>query len=499
MIKKPELKPADKYNKKLLNNVHPEDWDNPEPVDNYNLVVIGAGTAGLVTAAGAAGLGAKVALIERRFMGGDCLNFGCVPSKSLIASARKNKILLHNAESLGENNFSNAMQRMREKRARISSHDSAARFQDKGVDVFLGAGNFTSEKTIEVDGQTLNFNKAVIATGGRPRKLELPGLKQDDYYTNETIFSLTEKPDRMAIIGAGPIGCELAQTFQNLGVNVTIIQRSSQILTKEDPDAAEIVYNSLLNDGVDIELNSKLSKLKKDGNNKILVYERDGKKIKCVVDVILVGIGRVPNIESLDLEQAGVEYNPSGIKVNDRLQTSNKKIYAAGDCCMKYKFTHAADAAARIVIANALFFGRQKLSDLVIPWCTYMEPEIAHVGLYPKEAKAKGIKIDTYQESFENVDRAVTDGEEEGLIKVHTKKGSDNILGATIVAGNAGDMISEITTAIVGDLGLGTLSNVIHPYPTQAEAIKKIADAYNRTRLTPLISKFLKWILKLTG
>ena len=239
--------------------------------------------------------------------------------------------------------------------------------------------------------------------------------------------------------------------------------------------------------------------MEKENGKKTLIYEKEGQEKKCNADAILVGIGRVPNVESLNLENAGVEYDRRGIKVNDKLQTSNKKIYAAGDCCMKYKFTHAADAAARIVISNALFMGRQKLSDLVIPWCTYTEPEIAHVGLYPKQAEKAGIKIDTYRESFGNVDRAVTDGQESGIIKVHTEKGSDKILGATIVAGNAGDMISEITTAMVGGLGLKTLSSVIHPYPTQAEAIKKIADAYNRTRLTPLVSKFLKWILKITG
>ena len=499
MSKQPELKPLDKYNQKLLDNVHPQDWNNPVPKEKYNLVVIGAGTAGLVSAAGAAGLGAKVALIERRFMGGDCLNYGCVPSKSLIASARENKIVLDKIGTSESDAFSRAMQKMREKRAKISQHDSAARFSEKGVDVFLGEGRFNSEKSIEVDGQTLNFSKAVIATGGRPRKLDLPGLEDRDYFTNETIFSLTKKPQKMAVVGAGPIGCELAQTFHNLGVEVTIIQRSDQILTKEDRDAADIIYNQLLEEGVRIELDSNLKRLEKENGKKTLIYEKEGQEKKCNADAILVGIGRVPNVESLNLENAGVEYDRRGIKVNDKLQTSNQKIYAAGDCCMKYKFTHAADAAARIVISNALFMGRQKLSDLVIPWCTYTEPEIAHVGLYPKQAEKAGIRIDTYQESFGNVDRAVADGQESGIIKVHTEKGSDKILGATIVAGNAGDMISEITTAMVGGLGLKTLSSVIHPYPTQAEAIKKIADAYNRTRLTPFVSKFLKWILKITG
>jgi len=495
----PGVTPKDEYNQKLLANVHPQDWENPEPEDNYNLVVIGAGTAGLVSASGAAGLGAKVALVESRFMGGDCLNYGCVPSKSIIAASRKNKVAREQGLKDNSGVFQEAMRNMRENRARISKDDSAENIQDKGVDVFLGKASFNSRDTIEVDGQELNFSKAVIATGASPRKLDLPGLEEDDYYTNETIFNLTEKPNKMAIIGGGPIGCELAQAFQNLGADVTILQRGKQILKKEDPDAAEIVYEKLIEDGVDIELNTDLQRMNKESGNKTLIYKKDGQQKECSANTILVGIGRVPNTEGLNLEAADVEYDRRGITVDDKLQTSNNNIYAAGDCCMKYKFTHAADAAARIVISNALFLGRQKLSDLNIPWCTYTTPEIAHVGLYPSQAEEKGIDIDTYQESFENVDRAITDGEEEGMIKIHTKEDSDKILGATIVASKAGDMISEITTALQADIGLGTIANVIHPYPTQAEAIKHLADEYNRSRLTPFVSKLLKWLLKFTG
>ncbi len=500
----PEVLPRDIHNAALVSNVHPPDWQNPEPAPKYNLVVIGAGTAGLVTAAGAAGLGAKVALIERHLMGGDCLNVGCVPSKCIIRSSRISadirmaKQFGLRGPDHGEVDFSAVMERMRRLRARISSHDAVRRFQELGVDVFMGEGHFSGPDTVDVAGKTLRFKKAVIATGTRAAEPPIPGLAEAGFLTNETVFSLTERPGRLAVIGGGPIGCELAQAFRRLGSEVTLYHRSAHILNREDRDAAEIVQQSFIRDGVGLILNCKLKRVEKQNGEKVLFFECEGKEEKVTVDEILVGIGRIPNVEDLNLEAAGVQYDKKeGVRVNEQLRTTNPRIYAAGDICLKYKFTHTADATARLVIQNALFAGRKKLSALKIPWCTYTDPEVAHVGMYERDAKEKGIEVETFVSPLKDVDRAVADGEEEGFVKIHVRKGTDEILGATLVARHAGEMISELTLAIVAKVGLKTLSDVIHCYPTQAEAIKRAADAYNRTRLTPfvkgLFSRWLSW------
>ncbi|MFQ5846729.1 MAG: mercuric reductase [Candidatus Methylomirabilales bacterium] len=501
MSQVPEVLPKDEHNRLLLSNVHPYDWTNPDPAPQYNLVVIGAGTAGLVTAAGAAGLGGRVALIEKHLLGGDCLNVGCVPSKCIIRSSRVFGDI-REASELGVHvpdgtkaDFPLVMERMRRLRARISHHDSARRFQQLGIDVFLGEGQFTSRNTLAVDGKTLRFSKAVIATGARAAAPPIPGLAEAGYLTNETIFSLTELPRRLAVIGAGPIGCELSQAFRRFGSAVSLLEAQSQILTREDRDAAEVLQRALVQDGVHLVLGCKILKVETRGSEKIIQFEGDGACTDLPVDEILVGAGRAPNVEGLNLEAAGVEHTRHGVQVNDYLQTTNPRIYAAGDICLPYKFTHTADATARIVIQNALFLGRKKLSALVIPWCTYTDPEIAHVGMYEQDAVHKGIPVATFVRPLREVDRAIADGEEEGFVKVHVKKGTDRILGATIVARHAGEMLSEITLAMAAHIGLGTIANVIHPYPTQAEAIRQVADAYNRTRLTPGIKKlFTHWL-----
>jgi pyruvate/2-oxoglutarate dehydrogenase complex dihydrolipoamide dehydrogenase (E3) component len=498
----PMVLPHDVHNEALVSNVHPTDWQNPEPAPRYNLVVIGAGTAGLVTAAGAAGLGAKVALVERHFLGGDCLNVGCVPSKCMIRSSRA-AADLRDANQFGiripegmEVDFPVVMERMRRLRARISAHDSVRRFKDLGVDVFLGEGNFSGSDTVEVAGKTLRFKKAVIATGTRPVHPAIEGLAEAGFLTNETVFSLTERPQRLAVIGGGPIGCELAQAFQRLGCEVILFHNASHILNREDSDAAEILQQSFLRDGIRLILNCKTNRIEKRNGSKVIRIECGGKQEEIVVDEILAGAGRAPNVEGLNLETVGVKYDKKeGIEVNEHLQTTNPRIYAAGDICLKYKFTHTADATARMVIQNALFLGRKKQSALTIPWCTYTDPEIAHVGMYEREAQEKGMAVDTFIRPLNDVDRAIADGEEEGFVKIHVKKGTDKILGATIVARHAGEMLGEITLAIAGNLGLGTLANVIHTYPTQAEAIKQVADAYNRNRLTPFIKGlFTRWL-----
>jgi len=488
----PELFPKDIHNETLLANVHPRDWENPDPAARYDLVVLGGGTAGLVSAAGAAGLGARVALVERHFLGGDCLNFGCVPSKAILRSAavlaeiRQASRFGVRASSDPEIDFESVMSRMREIRARISPTDSAPRFRDElGVDVFLGTGRFSNARSLAVADDTLHFRKAVIATGARPILPGIPGLAEAAPLTNETIFSLTELPRRIAILGGGPIGCELAQAFARFGSETHLIEQSSQFLEREDAEAAKTLEESLRSDGVAIWQESQMTRVEKKNDERHIRLEKSGETFDLTVDAILVAAGRAPNVENLGLEDAGVEYSRHGVTVDDRLRTTNRRIFAAGDVCMEQKFTHAADFAARTVIQNALFFGRKKLSALTIPWCTYTDPEIAHVGLSESEARTKGIAIDSFTRSFAEVDRALTDGEESGFVKIHVAKGGDRIVGAVIVARHAGDLIGEISLAMAAGAGLARLANVIHPYPTRAEAIRQCGDAYNRTRLTP--------------
>ena len=507
----PTILPMDPHNRALVDNVRPPDWKNPEPQARYDLVVIGAGTAGLVTAAGAAGLGLglKVALIERSLMGGDCLNVGCVPSKCLIRSSR---IAAEMRDSLAyginppqriDVDFPAVMARMRRIRAEISPHDSARRFRDLGVDVFLSDGRFCAPDAIEVDGRILRFKKAVIATGARAAAPPIQGLAQAGYLTNETVFSLTERPQRLAVIGGGPIGCELAQAFQRLGSETVLLHDGAHILDREDEDAAEILQAAFARDGVKLVLRSEIKGVDSTAGGKVIRFTADGREGSVTVDQILVGAGRAPNVEGLGLEVAGVDYDRRrGVKVDDFLATTNPRILAAGDICMEWKFTHAADAAARIVIRNALFspfgLGRARLSGLVMPWTTYTDPEIAHVGMYERDARAKGLPVDTITVPLCDVDRARADGEEQGFVRIHYKSKKGRILGATIVARHAGEMISEVVLAMSGKGGLSTLAGVIHPYPTQAEAVKKAADAYRRTLLTAQARRLLRFMSRLS-
>ncbi len=496
--------PGDADDTRLLSHTRPPDWVNPDPAPRYNLVVIGGGTAGLVTAAGAAGLGAKVALIERELLGGDCLNVGCVPSKALVRSARA-AAQVRDAGRFGVRvpdgwcvDFPAVMERMRRTRADLSPHDSASRFKSLGIDVFLGAGRFSGPDTVEVGGRTLRFRRAVLATGARAHRPTTPGLAGAGFLTNETVFALTELPRRLAVIGAGPIGCELAQAFARFGSRVTVIGNHPQVLPKEDREAAERVEKALRHDGITLTLGCDVARVEVRGADKVLHLACAGTTQELAVDEILVGAGRVPNVDGLNLEGIGVAFDPqTGVTVDDRLRTTNSHVYAAGDVCSRYKFTHAADAMARVVIQNALFKGWAKASALTVPWCTYTDPEIAHVGLYEHEAKEQGIAFRVFTQELNRVDRAILDGEDEGFVKVLVHPKNDTILGATIVAAHAGELISEITLAMVGKLGLSTIAKSIHPYPTQGEAIKKVGDAFNRTRLTPtvkwLFDKWLAW------
>lgn len=499
-----ELRPGDPANRDLLEQVRPEKWSNPDPIERYDIAVLGAGTAGLVTAFAAAGLGARTALVERRLLGGDCLNFGCVPSKAVLASARASAVI-RDAEDYGLTDpaagvdFAAVMRRMRQIRAEISSHDSIWRLRDAGVDVFLGAGRFTGADRLYVDGAELRFKRAVIATGARPVQPDLPGLAQAGCQTNETLFSLTERPERLAVLGAGPIGVEMAQAFARLGTRVTLLERSERILTKDAPDAAAVVAEALTEDGVAIRCGHQVQRVEQRGGQKVLhCTGPDDPHVEIQADEILLGVGRAPNVRDLGLQAAGVEFDDQeGIVVDDRLATTSRRIFAAGDCCMRYKFTHAADAAARIVLANSLFFGRKKLSALTVPWCTYTDPELAHVGLDAERARREGIELDTYQQDFDQVDRALAEGRGEGFVRVHCRAGSDRIVGATIVGAEAGELIGQLVLAMQTGTGLGRLAQVIQPYPTRSMAIRQLADQYNRTRLTPGVARLLRWIVSI--
>jgi pyruvate/2-oxoglutarate dehydrogenase complex dihydrolipoamide dehydrogenase (E3) component len=458
-----------------------------------------------VTAAIAAGLGARVALVERHLMGGDCLNVGCVPSKALLAAARSWQAAAESSRHFGgppvsgTGRFGEAMERMRRLRAGLSRMDGAARFRDLGVDVFLGEGRFTARDTLAVDGRALRFRRAVIATGARAAVPPIPGLDRTGYLTNETVFTLTEPPPRLLVLGGGPIGCELGQAFARFGSSVTVAHRGSQLLPREDPDAARIVERAMVETGVRILHGATASRAERRGETRLLDVARSGGTETLEGDHLLVCVGRAPNVDGLGLEAAGVEYDTSGVTADDRLRTTNPRVFAVGDVCSRHKFTHAADAQARLVVANALFFGLGggKASRLIIPRVTYTTPEVAHVGHLGREAGTAGVEVDSITIQLRDVDRAVLDGQDEGFLRVHVRRGSDRIVGATLVAAHAGDMIGEIALAMTAGVGLARIGATVHPYPTQSEAFRKAADAWRRTRLTPRARRAFRGFFRL--
>jgi pyruvate/2-oxoglutarate dehydrogenase complex dihydrolipoamide dehydrogenase (E3) component len=447
---------------------------------------------------GAAGLGARVALIERHLLGGDCLNYGCVPSKALIRAARA----AYDARELGSFgasapgpitlDFAAVMERMRRLRAEIAHHDAASRFAKSGIDVFLGDATFVSPEEVEVAGERLRFSRAVIATGARAARPSIPGLAEAGFLTNESVFSLTSLPRRLAVIGAGPIGCELAQAFRRFGSEVTILSVDARVLPREDPDAALVLQAQLSREGITLVLGAKISGVSRGAEGRTIAFDRGQGQEVLTADEVLVAVGRAPNVEGLGLEAAGVAFDRSGVKVDDHLRTSNPRVYAAGDICSPYKFTHAADAMARVVLQNALFIGRKKASGLVIPWSTYTDPEIAHVGLYEEEAKERGLVVQTFTVQLTEIDRAVLDGETNGFARLHVDARNGRILGATVVARHAGEMVGELCLAMTEGLKAGSLSKTIHPYPTEAEVWKRLGDSYARTRLKPWIKRLLE-------
>jgi pyruvate/2-oxoglutarate dehydrogenase complex dihydrolipoamide dehydrogenase (E3) component len=495
----------------------------------YNVVVIGAGTAGLVTAAGTAGLGGRVALIERNLMGGDCLNFGCVPSKALISSARLIQ-QIRESEKWGLDQqspqfvFEKVFERMRARRAKIAPNDSQGRFESLGVDVFRGEAHFVSPHEVQIsgspspqsspwqgeadasapgEGRRLRAKNFVIATGSRAVIPKIEGIDTVRYFTNETIFDeLKVKPESMIVLGGGPIGCELAQTFRRLGVQVTVIQRGDQLLAREDRDVSEFLERRLINEGVRVIRNADAHSVATNDTGKIALEWLDRQSGRLAertffADVLVIAVGRRPNFDSLGLKSVGVDVNERGVRVNEYLQTSQRHIYAVGDVIGPFLFTHMADAQARVVVRNIVApfqFLRQKMDYSVVPWCTYADPEVAHVGLGEKEARQKSVEYDLFRIPLEDVDRAVVESEEAGFAKILTAKASDKILGATIVAPHAGDLLHEFVLAMKAKIGLGTIASTIHAYPTFAELARKAGDKYNKTRLTPRAKKIFTWL-----
>ncbi len=496
------MPPMDEHNQALLAHVHPADWQNPTPpAKRYDLVVIGAGTAGLITAIASAGLGKSVALVERHLMGGDCLNVGCVPSKAILRAAAA-AADVRAADALGIHipgpatvAFAEVMERLRRLRASIAPHDSAARYRDAGVDVYLGSGRFSGPAALEVEGETLRFKYACIATGARASLPPIPGISDVDVLTNETLFELTELPPRLGVIGGGAIGCEMAQAFARLGSEVHLVERNPRVLPVEEPGCAAIVQAALARDGVQLLLSSEDFALTRAGEGIRMTGVAGGTPHDVVVDKLLVAAGRSPNTDGLGLEAAGVKFNARGVEVDDRLRTTNPRIYAAGDIASRFQFTHAADAMARIVVRNtALGFlpFKPKASKLVIPWCTYTAPEIAHVGAYPRELDEAGTAYETVEVDLASVDRAILESQTEGKLTVHVTRGG-RILGASLVSRHAGESIGELTTAMVHGIPLQKLAKVIHPYPTQAEIIKRAADAWFKTWLLGWRDRILFW------
>ncbi len=502
----PTLRADDPADARLAALVHPDDWQNPRPRARYHLVVVGAGTGGLVTAAAAAGLGARVALVERSLMGGDCLNVGCVPSKSVIRAARawrearEARARFAGPAVAGDGDFAAVMRRLREVRAGIAPADSAPRFRGLGVDVFLGEGRFVAPDAVEVAGARLAFRRAVVAAGARAAVPDVPGLAESAYYTNETIFSLVRRPEHLVVVGAGPIGCELAQAFAALGTRVTLLDRGARVLPREDADAAALVEAALGRDGVTVVHDAELRRVEPRGERSALRVGHGGGELALECDALLVAVGRAPNVEGLGLDAAGVRHDPRrGVHVDDRLRTSNPRVYAVGDVCSTLKFTHSADFQARLVVQNALFFGRGRASRLVTPWVTYTSPEVAQVGLTLEGARAAGVAVDVVDVPMGDVDRAIIDDETEGFCRVLLARGTDRLVGATLVGAHAGEHVAEVALAMTNGLGLGAIGRTMHPYPTQAEVLRKAADQWRRRKLTPAVKRLFAGYFRLLG
>lgn len=473
--------------RELEANLHPRPWRNPTPAPRYGLVVVGAGAAGLAAARAAAAAGARVALVERDLLGGDSLNYGCEPSKALIRSARA-YAQMRDARRYGavapprvDVDFEAAMARALQLRARLSRGVALPMLQRLGIDVHFGHARFTAGDRLRVDDVELRFEKALVATGAEPDVPDIPGLQDVGCFTNESIFGIGSLPARLLVIGGGPLGCELAQAFRCFGSRVVIVQDMPLFLPGEERDAAQILSVAFARDGIEVRLNTRVTAIRCADDGIQADLRSDDYQSSVSADAVLVGTGRVPRVHDLGLDAAGVECDPvRGVVVDAFLRSSNPAVYAAGDACMEDRYAHVAAATARMAVANALQGARQSVDDLVIPWCTYTDPEIAHVGLHVREAMDRGIPVSTYTVPMHAVDRAVLDGEDTGFVKLHVADGGDRILGATIVAHHAGEMIGQVTQAMVCGVGMRDLARVMHPYPTQSAAIGAAAAAWCR-------------------
>lgn len=443
----------------------------------YDLVIIGGGSGGLVVASAAAQLKAKVALVERERLGGDCLWYGCVPSKSLLYAAGI-AYTVKNAGQFGINyqnldiDFAKIIRHIEQVIATIEPHDSPARFESLGVEVIFGTGEFINRHSFVVNGKIITARAFVIATGSRPLIPSIEGLKESGYLTNEEVFSIAKLPKSLAVIGAGPVGCELGQAFARLGCLVTLIAKTNQILAREDPEAALVVEAQLQAEGIKILINRQVNRVEIKGEEKV-IWGGDEELAK--VEEILVAAGRVANVELLNLAAAGVDVAKDGIVVNEKLQTTNRKIYACGDVIGGYRFTHAASYEAQVVLKNALFLPVWRRNYRVMPRATFTEPELASVGM--TEAQARdfyGDEVCVLKQEFAGVDRAVAEAHKDGFVKIITRQNGE-ILGAHLVGSRAGELIHEIVLAMSYKLKVGALSNMIHVYPTLSEVTGKAA------------------------